>query len=347
MADNFIDQVASTAPIVSETGGGISGLKDLLNVDKIAGPAAAGLKGGLTGIAKKLGDMGASFKSPADATKMFAGIEVPKVDKLNEFAPTLNGLMGDLKDDIDDMIGTGTGPLGTPSLKDFFPAVAGGPAIASVAGGPVTTATVASGTAIEGSTYFTYQSGTTVGEGSGASFNITISNGVYDEVEVVDGGTAYCVGDEITIDGAQLGGLTSDNDLVITVSAVGTTPITAESLTAITDAMTNAQNLFQKAGIDLTTPPTVSAGSIKSFAMSLHKYGADTVNGTGDILKNMATDDHFGQAIKASLAEGKNKALMAANGIQPLSFTDSNPFKGLPSDPTNTSSADAAKLLGG
>lgn len=347
MADDFISQAAAQAPIVSETGGGIAGLNDLLNVDKIGGAAVKGLKGGLTSVAGKLSSMGANFKSPADAVKMFASMEIPKVDKLNQFAPTLGGLMGDLKEDLDSMIGTGTGPLGVPSVKDFFPAVGGGPAVAGIAGGPITTAASSGGTAVEGSTYFSYQSGTTTGSGSGAVFNITISNGVYDEVEVVEGGSAYCVGDAITIPGAQLGGLTPDNDLEITVSAVGSAPVTPAALSALTSSITNAQNLFQKAGIDLDTPPTINANAIKSFAAGLHKIGTDATSGARELLSNMATDDHFGQAIKASLAEGKNKALMAANGISPLSFTDANPFKGLPSDPTNTSTADAAKLLGG
>jgi hypothetical protein len=65
-----------------------------------------------------------------------------------------------------------------------------------------------------------------------------------------------------------------------------------------------------------------SLGSAMSFATNLHKIGADTSgSGITDALKNMAnTASASGDAIKASLAEGKNKALMMAQGIAPLKF---------------------------
>ena len=43
--------------------------------------------------------------------------------------------------------------------------------------------------------------------------------------------------------------------------------------------------------------------------------------GTGDVLRDMAnTSNKYGQSITASLAEGKNKAVMQANGILPLNY---------------------------
>ena len=57
-----------------------------------------------------------------------------------------------------------------------------------------------------------------------------------------------------------------------------------------------------------------------NFATSLHKFGTDSE--LSGLLGNMAVPgSQYGDAIKASLAEGKNKALMAVHGIKPLSFT--------------------------
>jgi hypothetical protein len=104
---------------------------------------------------------------------------------------------------------------------------------------------------------------------------------------------------------------------------VGNIGITADHITALTDSITKSQGLMATAGIDITSPlPLPSLGSAMSFATSLHKFGADTAgSGISDVLGGMANPGSaFGDSIKASLAEGKNKALMAAHGISPLKF---------------------------
>ena len=51
----------------------------------------------------------------------------------------------------------------------------------------------------------------------------------------------------------------------------------------------------------------------------------------------------YGEAVKASMAEGKNNNLLSANGMGPLK---TNPFEGLPSqDPAEPNAA--AKMMGG
>jgi hypothetical protein len=70
--------------------------------------------------------------------------------------------------------------------------------------------------------------------------------------------------------------------------------------------------------------------------------------GLGSILKSMAnTSTKYGEAVKASLAEGRNNDLLGANGMGPLK---TNPFEGLPAyagDDSSISTNAAAKLLGG
>lgn len=69
----------------------------------------------------------------------------------------------------------------------------------------------------------TYQdkTGTTSGSGTGAKFDVTKTNGVYD-VDLDTAGTGYAAGDTITIQGSQLGGVNTTNDLILTVATVGT-----------------------------------------------------------------------------------------------------------------------------
>lgn len=244
---------------------GIQNLKDFTNLDKMVNPSdIKGLTGGVSGIAGKFGDMGASFKSPGDAANMLKNIEIPSVPNLNAAAPSLKSLMGGL--DINSLTGTGNGPAGLPNIRDFAQAASGGPKIDAM-------------------------------------------------------NAALASGDKAAI-------LAAAND--------------------VHSMVTSASSLMEKAGIDIDTPTPNSLGSCMSFAQGLHKLGANTTgSGVGGVLKDMVTDDHYGDAIKASLAEGKNKALMSANGIKPLDFSGGNPFAGLPSAGSDNSLDAGSKLLGG
>ena len=108
-------------------------------------------------------------------------------------------------------------------------------------------------------------------------------------------------------------------DALSSVGGVNSTTIAAlEAQTAKSnDLFTNV------ARIDLNNPPANSASSAMNFATSLHKIGADTSgSGITDVLHSLAVPNSAeGDSIRASLAEGKNKALMLANGIKPLNFT--------------------------
>lgn len=95
--------------------------------------------------------------------------------------------------------------------------------------------------------------------------------------------------------------------------------VTEDTIAALEASTSKANVLFQTAGVDLTTPPPAGLGSAKNFATGLHKFGTDDEL-TG-ILGNMAVPNSaYGDAIKSSLAEGKNKALLQQIGIGPLKF---------------------------
>jgi hypothetical protein len=65
------------------------------------------------------------------------------------------------------------------------------------------------------------------GDGVGATFTIVRdAAGAIDTVTLTDAGTGYVEGEEITIDGADIGGVSEDDDLVVTIDTVTTAAAT-------------------------------------------------------------------------------------------------------------------------
>jgi hypothetical protein len=89
--------------------------------------------------------------------------------------------------------------------------------------GEILTFTTGTSTVIlgESDSEYTGVTGTADEDGIGATFTILRDEtGAISSVVVTDGGTGYIVGEEITIDGSDIGGVTVTDDLVITVATV-------------------------------------------------------------------------------------------------------------------------------
>jgi hypothetical protein len=127
---------------------------------------------------------------------------------------------------------------------------------------------------------------------------------------------------------------------------INTNGVTTESIASLNNAVSQSTSLFSTAGITTGTfsaNPTLTG--VATFAGKLPQYGKQVAEGSlGDSLRNMANGaSKYGEAVKASMAEGQNNKLLQANGIGPL---QTNPFQGLPSqDPAEPNAG--AKLLGG
>jgi hypothetical protein len=93
--------------------------------------------------------------------------------------------------------------------------------IANVISGGVLTYSY-SGTSVTGLTSTYTSGGDTSGEGSGVEFEIYINNDVYESISIVTIGYGYASGDTITILGTNVGGISPDNDITITVDSVTT-----------------------------------------------------------------------------------------------------------------------------
>lgn len=136
---DFISSAASQAAELPPGGGGIKSLGDLTDLKKLMPPGATqGLQTDLKGMASKMNELGAKFKDPAAAKAMFAGIETPNAPNFNSAFSSLKDMMNQHKPTLDGLTGTGTGPLGLPSVGDFTAVVTGGPAIDNLLNGPTT-----------------------------------------------------------------------------------------------------------------------------------------------------------------------------------------------------------------
>ena len=148
---------------------------------------------------------------------------------------------------------------------------------------------------------------------TGNGFGVSALNGADDLPNITDFTHAVSGGPEIE----QLANL-GDN-------------MSLSDITALENSLTKSQNLLGNAGIDLSALPGTNLSTSMNFATNLHKFGASSDTQVADMLKTMAKPgSQYGDSIKASLAEGKNKALMMANNIKPPNFGES-PFKNFPS----------------
>ena len=126
--------------------------------------------------------------------------------------------------------------------------------------------------------------------------------------------------------------------------------VTDDKVAALNTKLASTNTFLDAAGITTATAPaTQTLSGVMGFATKLHTYGKDaSTGGIGSMLKNMANSStKYGEAVKASLAEGKNNDLLSANGIGPLK---TNPFEGVPAyagEDSSLATNSGAKLLGG
>jgi len=290
--NNFLGSNSPALPISGSGVGGIESAADFLSMNKVVGSQGVdltGMKDGLqfSDIGQKLSGMGASFEDPDTAARMFESIGLPPPDEMELYdGPTSPGVsMGGLQ--INTMTGQGTGLAGLPNTRDFFPAC------------------------------------------SGTSEFTTVYN-------KIDAGNF----EDVTADEVQTIQDLYDNAQSLMLNAgIDLDNPPAKNLG---HTMTFGTNLHRYGADDLNNPANTTAfgasqapgeprggyaglAGIDDFGKSV----TDMVNpdllsgfmGTGDVLRDMAnTSNKYGQSITASLAEGKNKAVMQANGILPLNY---------------------------
>ena len=295
---------AGQAPTVGT--GGIQSLKDLLDMNKVADPAAtAGLTGDLTTIGGKFNELGASLPN-ADAVKDLCGkVTMPSIPKLDGLA---NDLASQAAGVLPGVSGTGVNVVSQAGAAAGLNGISGISAQATSVisqnggiGGMISTATAAVGGAVS-----------------------NLVQGVKGELSGLMDHLSPTI-DSMTGVGNGQFGLPKLSDIMGPVTgqspamrAALADPTNPDSIALINDAVNKCNSFFATAGIDLTKPAPNNLKTCMGFATSLHKLGADSGgHGTGTMLANMATDDEAGDAVKASLVEGQNNAALAEAGVAP------------------------------
>lgn len=281
---------ASAAPVLGEGQGGIESAKDFLAMNNVTlGTDLTGLSENLaySDMGQKLSSMGASFEDPDTAARMFESMGLPPPDEIELYnGPTSPAVsMGGLQ--INTMTGQGTGLAGLPNTRDFFPACAGTPEIDTV--------------------YDEYTAGGVAG------INLASCNLINDQVNLA---TSLLDKAGIDIDNPPAKNLGHTMTFGTNLHRYGADDLNnPANTTAFGASQAPGEPRGGYAGID----------GIDDFGKSV----TDMVNtdllsgfmGTGDVLRDMAnTSNKYGQSITASLAEGKNKAVMQQNGIMPLNY---------------------------
>ena len=292
--NNFLGSNSPASPISGSGVGGIESAADFLSMNKVVGSQGidlTGMKDGLqySDMGQKLSGMGASFEDPDTAARMFESMGLPPPDEMELYdGPTSPGVsMGGLQ--INTMTGQGTGIAGLPTTTDYFPDF--------VATSEVTT--------------------------------------IYDSLSEYSGNLRFISNSSIS----SLQTRVNSADGLLATAGVVTSQLPAKNLG---HTMTFGTNLHRYGADDLNNPANTTAfgaaqapgeprGGYAGLA-GLDDFGksvTDMVNpdllsgfmGTGDVLRTLAnTSDKSGQAVIASLHEGKNKAVMQANGILPLNY---------------------------
>ena len=283
---------ASAAPILGEGQGGIESAKDFLAMNNVTlGTDLTGLGADLqySDMGQKLSSMGASFQDPDTAARMFESMGLPPPSEMELYnGPTSPAVsMGGLQ--INTMTGQGTGIAGLPTTTDYFPDF--------VATSEVTT--------------------------------------IYDSLSEYSSNLRFISNSSIS----SLQTRVDSADGLLANAGVVTSQLPAKNLG---HTMTFGTNLHRYGADDLNNPAnTTSFGASQAPGEPRGGYAGidgiddfgksvtDMVNpdllsgflGTGDVLRTLAnTSDKSGQAVIASLYEGKNKAVMQQNGIMPLNY---------------------------
>ena len=103
-------------------------LLDFTRINKLANPQSIiGLTADLRTIATQFNDLGARFKTVDEAANLLVSLSIPSLPNLDQFASNLTSMMGQLSANISATVGTGTGPLGVPSVTDFTHVITNGP----------------------------------------------------------------------------------------------------------------------------------------------------------------------------------------------------------------------------
>ena len=293
------------AKIVSQTGvkqvGTFRTAADLIEPSRImpAGATAAlGLKpgDGIVGL-KSVGNTLTNIGVPLDnvsAAKLLEGAQT----KVGGYLSGLNSLVpASVVASISPMLGSGSSPFGTPTMSDMMGSLSG------------------AHNKDLGAMNTQYNSISS----SPAGKSLTVA------LQTMSTALTANVGTDSAYTALQ-SSVTSFNNQASSNSAMsGALSKISAAASSITDHLNKELSNFSLGGINLSSPPAAGLGSaiILAFASKLHGFGVDKLQlGQNDIFNGAATNGVTGDAIKASLLEGKTIAALSAVGKTPSSVSN-------------------------
>lgn len=262
-------------------------LADALDASRVLSPTALGAAGSsLSALANKLVNIGGEFKSFADLKAMYSSIlsvDLPYLTSMSSMAPT------SLFANSYARLGTGTGPFGNPTVSDVIGSV----------GGVGYTANIAAMTTAQ-----TTLANTQLGQALLAAINAVPANPTSSQVAAA-------------IINAAANLVNSTQPSIVIARADGYAAYT----NTFNRLLTERKNL-KLTGIDLVEAVGSNSG-ITAFVLDLHSIQQDPMMlQYVDMVKTLATDNVYGEAVMATILEGYNINQLISKGIQTYTKVD-------------------------
>lgn len=279
---------AEAAKVVTQTkiavpnGSSITSLADFLDARKVVYVDQVNkLPGGsLAGLGNALTNMGGNFKTCTELGQHLASIKIASFSNLDSLSsPIPASIAGDFKP----RLGTGSSAAGTPTINDLLGTAAG---------------------------YVHTGSFTSLVTNQAKILGTSSGQALLTAAQALDSDHTN-LGYIAAFEAAQ-NAVTGSSDPVITKAI-------SDSNAALTASVSHIQteiNNLNIAGIAVPATTTPGATQLLGLASKLHDYGVDKQSmGFNTMLNNMATNDVYGDAVRASLLEGQNIAASSAAGI--------------------------------
>jgi hypothetical protein len=256
----------------------ITTLADVLDINNVLGPAVTGEIDSFDALANKLGNIGGTFKDPAEMADFYSGIEIQSFPTLASMGTLLPSGFGD---DIGDIVGTGAGVFGNPTALDIVGSASG--------------------------IGYTDNIATCVNLQQDLVNNNQNVRNLIDYLETngdeVDEATLQGLVNQINGDPGIQRVIDTGNDSMIEMA----NKITAEQKNQLIAGV--------KLGNDMLPG---SVGGVMSLSSQLPGMALDPMSlGLGSLVTNMASDDMYGEALQASIVESKNLNRFSVFGIEP------------------------------
>lgn len=205
--------------------------------------------------------------------------------------------------DTINILGTAFGGISTDSTDNDLTITVSGASYGLI------TSVILSGTAADIETWDGRTEDPLSGQGSGLTVEVTVNGDTYLPPTILGSGTEYTINDKIIIDGANLGGVTSTNDIVLTVTQIGF----GGNVTGLTFTGTGASTSDTYTAVTGTNVETRGAGVQFTIEKETGVYTVGSVTAPGE---NYAVGNRFlvlGNSLGGSF--GTNDAIITVTTV--------------------------------